>query len=88
MNYYLETENTQKELDLIDLIKICWGWFVSYIWKPFLTLFRFAIRKWWVVLLSALVGFGISYAISTFLPRYVGTIIYENNVAQDRKSVV
>ena len=77
----METENTQKELDLIDLIKICWGWFVSYIWKPFLALFGFAIRKWWVVLLSALVGFGISYAISTFLPRYVGTIIYENNVA-------
>lgn len=76
----METENTERELDLIDLIKICWGWFVSYICKPLLFLIRFAIKKWWVILLSAIVGFAISYCISTFFPRYTGYVIYENNV--------
>lgn len=76
----METENTERELDLIDLIKICWGWFVSYICKPLLFLARFAIKKWWVILLSAIVGFAISYCISTFSPRYTGYVIYENNV--------
>ncbi len=76
----METENAERELDLIDLIKICWGWFVSYICKPLLFLIRFAIKKWWVILLSAIVGFAISYCISTFFPKYTGYVIYENNV--------
>lgn len=76
----METENTERELDLIDLIKICWGWFVYYICKPLLFLARFTIKKWWVILLSAIVGFAISYCISTFFPRYTGYVIYENNV--------
>lgn len=76
----METENTQRELDLIDLIKICWGWFVKFICKPCFFLFKFAIKKWWVILISAIVGFAISYCISTYNPKYLGNVIYENNV--------
>lgn len=71
---------TEKELDLIDLIKICWKWFILYIFNPVVFCIRFTINKWWVVLLSAIVGFVISFCISTYCPKYVGCVTYENNV--------
>lgn len=76
----METENTQRELDLIDLIKICWGWFVSYIFKPCVFLLKFVFVRWWIGLIGIVLGVGLAVIISTFYPKYIGTIIFENNV--------
>lgn len=76
----MENENSTKELDLIDIIKICWGWFVKFIWNPFLFVLRFIFKKWWVGLCAIILGFGIAILISFEFPKYTGHVIFKNNV--------
>jgi len=78
----MENENSTKELDLIDIIKICWGWFIKYIWCPFLFVLRFALKKWWVGAFAVIFGLGISYVVSEYFPKYVGNVIFKNNVCK------
>ena len=58
----------QKEYDLIDLIRFCWGVWVQYAWNPFVYLFRFALQKWYVLLVAAIVGVGINMYVKRIVP--------------------
>lgn len=49
----------QKEYDLIDLVRFCWSVWVRYAWNPLVYLFRFALQKWYVLLVAAIIGVGI-----------------------------
>lgn len=77
----MNSENSHEELDLIDLVKICWGWFVRFVYKPLLFLFKFGLKHIWVLVLSAILGLSTSFLLSIFNPKYVGVIVFENYVA-------
>lgn len=77
----MEKTDSQTELDLIDLIKICWRWFVSYVWYPILFLLRFAIVKWWVLILGIVLGALVSVTLWLEFPVYQGSLILVNNVS-------
>lgn len=76
----MENENSTKELDLIDIIKICWGWFVKFIWEPFIFVLKFVFKKWWVGVLAVAVGLTISFIDSSQFPKYTGIVVFKNNV--------
>ncbi|NCC98985.1 MAG: hypothetical protein EOL95_04670 [Bacteroidia bacterium] len=73
------TRRNKEEMDLLDIIKILWQWFVLYIWKPFVYLFRFGLNKWWLLIIFGILGFVASYLYSEYHPIYQGFIIYQNN---------
>lgn len=73
------TNKNKKEMDLIDVIKILWHWFVLYICKPFVCLFRFGLNKWWQLIIFGILGFVASYMYSEFHPIYKGFVIYQTN---------
>jgi hypothetical protein len=60
----MENKNQEKELDLIDLINICWKFFVNYIVNPFLKVLKIGLRGWKALLCAIVVG----VAISVILP--------------------
>ena len=58
----------QKEYDLIDLVRFCWSVWVRYAWNPLVYLFRFALQKWYVLLVAAIIGVGIHMCFKRVFP--------------------
>ncbi|MCQ2361125.1 MAG: hypothetical protein MJ009_06590 [Paludibacteraceae bacterium] len=83
----MENENASKELDLIDIIKIVWGWFLRFVWEPAVFVFKFVLRRWWIAVLALFAGFGIAFYVSEYFPEYTGTIVYRNNVCESSEFV-
>ena len=73
------TNKNKEEMDLIDVIKIVWHWFVLYICKPFVYLFRFGFNRWWQLIIFGILGFAASYMYSEFRPIYQGFVVYQTN---------
>lgn len=83
----MENEGASKELDLIDIVKIIWGWFIRFVWKPVLFVFKFVLRRWWIAVLALIIGLGLSVVISTYFPEYTGFVILRNNVCSSSEFV-
>ncbi len=77
----MENENASRDLDLIDIIKILWSWFIKFIWNPFLFVLKFVLNRWWVVVLAFIVGVTVAILMNVFFPVYTGVMIFRNNVA-------
>lgn len=75
----MEQEN--KEYDLLDLIKWCWGVFVQYVCKPLLFLIRFAFRQWKLLAGAAVFGVALAFIIpACFQKKYSGSVLIGTNV--------
>lgn len=79
--------NNNQELDLIGIIVICWQWFVKYIWKSIVFMFRFCARRWYWAILFAVLGALTSFGLFYFFPKYSATIVFKNNVLQSSSFV-
>ncbi len=77
----MENTKTEKELDLIDLIKIFWNWFKKRICIPLLFLFTFCIKKWQVGVIGVALGVAVSILFWQLFPVYQGSMILVNNIA-------
>lgn len=73
-----------NEMDLVDLIKYLWCLFVKYVVRPFLFMFKFGLRNWWKLAISAGVGLLLSYSFSKieYFSVYKANLILQNNVAR------
>lgn len=74
-------ENSEKDLDLIDFIKLCWRWTKRYIISPLFFLISFMLKKWWVGAIGIATGVLISVLIWLIYPIYQGNMIIANNVS-------
>ncbi len=83
----MENANNEKELDLIDLIKITWRWFMKYVCHPLFILFTFAIKKWWIGVIGIISGVLISTLICLFFPVYQGSMVLVNNIADSSEFI-
>lgn len=72
------TEN--RELDLVDIIKIFWGWIVKFIFSPIVFLLRFSLKNWKQLMCFVILGIAASVCYWLILPKYQTIAIYENNV--------
>lgn len=72
----MQDENNKKneysdDLDLIDLIRICWRAFVKYICRPINFCIRFTLRHWWQTALIIVVAFVLSVSYNMWInPKY------------------
>lgn len=79
----MENKNQEKELDLIDLINICWKFFVNYIVNPFLKVLKIGLRGWKALLCAIIVGIAISVIVPLVLTKEnKSEVILEINVAK------
>lgn len=79
----MENKNQEKELDLIDLINICWKFFVNYIINPFLKVLKIGLRGWKALLCAIVVGVAISVILPFVLTKEnKSEVILEINVAK------
>lgn len=79
----MENKNQEKELDLIDLINICWKFFVNYIVNPFLKVLKIGLRGWKALLCAIVVGVAISVIVPLVLTKEnKSEVILEINVAK------
>lgn len=79
----MENKNQEKELDLIDLINICWKFFVNYIVNPFLNVLKIGLRGWKALLCAIIVGVAISVIVPFVLSKEnKSEVILEINVAK------
>lgn len=76
----MDNENTSRDLDLIDIIKVFWNWFVKYIWNPVIFLFKFILNRWWLLLSAFITGVAVAVLMNIFFPVYTATIVFRNNV--------
>ncbi len=83
----MENSTTEKEFDLIDLIKVFWNWFKEYICSPLLFLFKFCVRKWWIGVIGVIFGVAISILFWLLFPVYQGTMILVNNIADSSEFI-
>ncbi len=74
----MENENVNKEMDLLDILKICWNWFVKYIWNTIVFLLKFAVNKWWVAIIAIILGLSAAYLYGTYNPRYTAHMILKS----------
>ncbi len=73
----------KKEYDLLDLIK--WGveLFNRYVFSPILFLVRFALKKWYFMLLAVLIGLGVAILLPEYFnPVYSGNMLVKVRVGQ------
>ena len=79
----MENKNQEKELDLLDLLNICWKFFVNNIFKPFLKVIKIGLRGWKALLCAIIVGVVLSVALPFVLTKKnKSEIILEINVAR------
>lgn len=73
-----------NEMDLVDLLKYCWSFFVRFIVNPFLFLFKFGLKNWWKLAISGCVGVMLSIAFSKidYFSVYKASLTLQNNVAK------
>ncbi|MCQ2351689.1 MAG: hypothetical protein MJ003_06950 [Paludibacteraceae bacterium] len=75
----MENESVNKEMDLLDIIKICWNWFVKYIWNSVIFLFKFVICKWWVAIIAVILGFSVACLYGRLKPEYTAYLILKSD---------
>jgi hypothetical protein len=75
----MEMEN--KEYDLLDLLKWCWGVLLQYVCRPLLFLIRFGFKQWKVLAVAAVFGVALSFILpACFYKKYSGSVLVGNNV--------
>ena len=78
----MENKNQEKELDLLDLIKIFWDFCKSYIFKPLSVVIKVCVRKWYIFMIAIILGLVLSICIPNFIVKEnKAEIILRNNVA-------
>lgn len=79
----MENKNQEKELDLLDLLNICWKFFVNYIFNPFLKVVKIGLRGWKALLCAIIVGVVVSVVLPmVFSKKNKSEVILEINVAK------
>lgn len=74
-------ENKEKELDLLDLIKICWNILVKYIFKPIALIIKLGFKRWYILLVAVILGISLSVIMPcVFVKKNKSEIILKNNV--------
>ena len=79
----MENTKQEKELDLLDLLKVFGEFMCNYIFKPLIVLFKLGIKRWYVLLVALILG----VAVSVILPQIThkknkAEVIVKNNVSQ------
>ena len=70
-----------KELDLLDLIKICWNILVKYIFKPIAVIIKLGFKRWYILLVAVILGISLSVIMPcVFVKKNKSEIILKNNV--------
>lgn len=70
-----------KELDLLDLIKICWNILVKYIFKPIALIIKLGFKRWYILLVAVILGISLSVIMPcVFVKKNKSEIIIKNNV--------
>lgn len=70
-----------KELDLLDLIKICWNILVKYIFKPIALIIKLGFKRWYILLVAVILGISLSVIMPcVFVKKNKSEIILKNNV--------
>ena len=70
-----------KELDLLDLIKICWNLLVKYIFKPIALIIKLGFKRWYILLVAVILGISLSVIMPcVFVKKNKSEIILKNNV--------
>lgn len=79
----MENSNREKELDLLDLLNICWKFLVNYLFKPFVVVLKIGIRKWYFLAIAIFLGIVISIILpNVFTKKNKSEIIVENKVSR------
>lgn len=78
----MENNKQEKELDLLDLIKIFWNFSKSYVFKPIAIAIKIGLKRWYIFLVAILLGI----ALSIFVPNVIikknkAEVILKNNVS-------
>lgn len=74
-------ENKEKELDLLDLIKICWNLLVKYIFTPMAIVVKIGLKRWYILLIAIILGLLMSVIVpNVFFKENKSEIIVKNNV--------
>ena len=77
----MENKNQEKELDLLDLLNICWKFFINYIFNPFLKVIKIGLRGWKALLCAIIVGVVVSVVLPmVFSKKNKSEVILEINV--------
>ena len=78
----MENKNQERELDLLDLIKIFWGFLKSYVFIPLAVVVKVCIKRWYFFFLAVVLGVGLSIVIPKFIVKEnKAEVIVKNNVA-------
>lgn len=78
----MENKNQEKELDLLDLIKIFWNFLNSYFFKPLSIVVKIGVKRWYVLLGAILFGLIMSIVVPTcIITKNKADIILKNSVA-------
>ncbi len=84
----MENKNQEKELDLLDLLNICWKFFVANIFNPFLKVIKIGLRGWLPLLGAIILGVVLSVVVPmVFTKKNKSEIILEINVAKSTSFV-
>lgn len=79
----MEKQNQEKELDLLDLLNICWKFLVTYIFRPLMLVLKIGLRKWYILAISIILGLTISIVLPyVFVKKNRSEIIVENKVSR------
>lgn len=77
----MENKNQEKELDLLDLIRICWGFLKSYIFYPLSICVKIGFKRWYIFLLAIVLALAVSICVPKFvIKENKAEIIVKNNV--------
>ena len=78
----MENKNQEKELDLLDLIKIFWNLLEKYLFKPLALVVKICFKRWKVFLGAIILGVVLSIVVPTcILKKNKADIILKNSVA-------
>ena len=71
--------NNSDDLDLIELIRICWRACVKYICRPINFCIRFTLKHWWQTAIIIVVAFVLSVSYNMWInPKYEMSIKFAN----------
>ncbi len=84
----MENNNDRNELDLLDIIKICWGWFLQFVFNPAAYLLRFIIKSWKQLACFAILGVVASIGYWRLFPNYQTIAVYECHVGNSSDYII
>ena len=78
----MENKNQEKELDLLDLIKIFWNLLEKYLFRPLAIVVKICFKRWKVFLGAIILGVVLSIVVPTcILKKNKADVILKNSVA-------